>query len=223
MRIVLLGPPGVGKGTQGRRLAGERGWPLISTGEILRDAGARRTPLGLQARQQMDAGLLVSDDVMIGLVRERTGQGDAAKGFVLDGFPRTVPQAEALDTMLAARGQQLDVALCLTLDESELVRRMSGRRECPVCKRAYNPEGAPAKDGRHCDDHPTTELQTRPDDREEAVRQRFAEYRAKTEPLVDYYRTTGRLRPVPGMGTVDGVYEALRRETVRVAQAPRTA
>jgi adenylate kinase len=217
MRIVLLGPPGVGKGTQGRRLAGERGWPLISTGEILRDAGARRTPLGLQARQQMDAGLLVTDDVMIGLGRERTGQGDAAKGFVLDGFPRTVPQAEALDTMLAARGQQLDVALCLTLDESELVRRMSGRRECPVCKRAYNVDTAPSRDGRHCDDHPQTELIQRPDDAPETVRRRFAVYEAQTAPLVGYYRARGNLREVAGKGSMDTVYAGLRNALERAA------
>src|SRR6185503_876703 len=107
MRVVLLGPPGVGKGTQGRRLASVRGWPLISTGEMLRDAVARRTELGTAARAQMDAGLLVSDEVMIGLVRERTAQEDSAEGFILDGFPRTVPQAEALDTMLTGRGEQL--------------------------------------------------------------------------------------------------------------------
>ncbi len=217
MRIVLLGPPGVGKGTQGRRLAGERGWPLISTGEILRDAVARRTPLGLQARQQVDAGLLVSDDVMIGLVRERTGEGDAAKGFVLDGFPRTVPQAEALDAMLAARGQHLDVALCLTLGEAELVRRMSGRRECPVCKRAYNLHTAPSRDGRHCDDHPQTELVQRPDDAPETVRKRFAVYEAQTAPLVGYYRVRGNLREVPGGGSMDAVYEALRSALGRAA------
>jgi len=223
VRVVMLGPPGVGKGTQGRRLAAEYGVALISTGEILREAVAHGTPLGLEARRQMEAGRLVDDTVMIGLVRERTAEQDARGGFVLDGFPRTVPQAEALDAMLAERGWGIDAVLHLEVSEDALVRRLQGRRECPVCKRAYNADGAPAADGRHCDDHPTTELQTRPDDREEAVRQRFAEYRAKTEPLVDYYRMTGRLRPVPGLGTVDGVFAALRREAARGLQAPRTA
>jgi adenylate kinase len=208
----MLGAPGVGKGTQGRRLAASYGLPLISTGEMLREAVARGTALGLEARRQMDSGRLVDDGVMIGLVRERTGEPDARGGFVLDGFPRTVPQAEALDAMLAERGQRIDVVLALTVDEDELVRRLQGRRECPVCKRAYNPVGAPARDGRHCDEHPDAELQSRPDDSEESVRRRFAEFRTKTAPLVDYYSASGRLRPVPGTGAVDEVFETLRRE-----------
>jgi adenylate kinase len=212
VRLVMLGAPGVGKGTQGRRLAAECGCALISTGEILREAVARGTPLGVEARRQMDSGRLVDDDVMIGLVRERTSEPDAREGFVLDGFPRTVPQAAALDAMLAQRGQQIDVVLSLTVNEDELIRRLQGRRECPVCKRAYNPEGAPARDGLHCDDHPTAELLPRPDDSEEAVRRRFAEFRAKTAPLVDYYSASGRLRAVAGDGTVDGVFETMRRE-----------
>jgi adenylate kinase len=210
MRVVLLGPPGVGKGTQGRRLAADKGWPLISTGEILRGAAGQKTPLGLQARQQMDAGLLVSDDVMIGLVRERTLEADAAQGFVLDGFPRTVPQAEALGATLEERGQRLDAALCLMLDEAELVRRMAGRRECPVCKRAYNLVTAPPRDGRHCDDHPDVELKQRPDDTPETVRRRIGIYERQTAPLVDFYRQRGQLREVNGAGPVEAVYAALR-------------
>jgi len=218
----MLGAPGVGKGTQGRRLAVACGCALISTGEILREAVARGTPLGLEARRQMDSGRLVDDRVMIGLVRERTAEPDTREGFVLDGFPRTVPQAEALDAMLAERGQPIDAVLYLAVSEDELVRRLQGRRECPVCKRAYNPEGAPARDGVHCDDHPAAELRTRPDDGEEAVRQRFAEFREKTAPLVDYYSATARLRSVPGTGTVDGVFEALRREAGCGSPSPKT-
>ena len=209
MRLVLLGPPGVGKGTQGRRLAAERGWALISTGEMLRDAVARRTPLGLEAKRVMDAGLLVSDDVMIGLVKERTAAPDARGGFVLDGFPRTVPQAEALAAMLAERGQSLDAVLYLSGDESTLVERLSARRECPVCKRAYNRFGVPSRDGRHCDDHPGTELVQRVDDAEDTVRQRLAVYREQTAPLVDHYRRARLLREVPGAGRVDEVYALL--------------
>jgi adenylate kinase len=220
--LVMLGAPGVGKGTQGRRLAAACGCALISTGEILREAVARGTALGLEARRQMDSGRLVDDEVMIGLVRERTSEPDAREGFVLDGFPRTVPQAVALDAMLAARGQQIDVVLSITVNEDELIRRLQGRRECPVCKRAYNPEGAPARDGRHCDDHPATELLPRQDDSEEAVRRRFAEFRAKTAPLADYYAGTGRLRPVSGVGTVDEVFETLRREAGCGSQTPQT-
>lgn len=211
MRLVLLGPPGVGKGTQGRRLAQEHGWPLISTGEILREAVARGTPLGVEARRRMDAGLLVPDDVMVGLVRERTAEPDAARGYVLDGFPRTVPQARGLDEVLAERGQKLDAAASLSAEESELVRRLSARRECPVCQRAYNLESAPPRDGRHCDDHPQQELVQRADDREETVVKRLEVYREQTEPLVDYYRRQGRLIEVPGTGPVDDVYANLKR------------
>jgi adenylate kinase len=220
--LVMLGAPGVGKGTQGRRLAAVCGCALISTGEILREAVARGTPLGIEAQRQMDSGQLVDDEVMIGLVRERTGEPDAREGFVLDGFPRTVPQAEALDAMLAARGQQIDMVLSITANEDELIRRLQGRRECPVCKRAYHPEGAPARDGRHCDDHPFAELLLRQDDSEEVVRHRFAEFRAKTAPLVDYYTVTGRLRPVSGTGTVDEVFETLRREAGCSSRTPQT-
>ncbi len=216
MRLVLLGPPGVGKGTQGRRLAVERGWPLISTGEMLREAAARRTELGLKARAQMDAGLLVGDDVMIGLVRERTAAPDSAHGFVLDGFPRTVPQAEALDATLAERGRALDAALFLTLPEEALIRRMSGRRECPVCQRAYNLHTAPSRDGAHCDDHPEALLRQRPDDAPETVRRRIGVYRAQTEPLVGYYRERGRLTEVEGAGSMDEVQAALRIAVDRI-------
>ncbi len=212
MRIVLLGPPGVGKGTQGRRLAAACGVPLISTGEILRAAVAGATPIGLEARRQMEAGQLVEDAVMIALVRERTAERDAAAGFVLDGFPRTLPQAEALDRVLAARGQALDRVLQLTLGEEELVRRLQGRVECPVCKRAYNAVGAPSRDGVHCDDHPDAVLVVRADDHEDAIRRRFAEYRGKTAPLTAYYAAGGRLREVPGGGSVDTVFEALSCE-----------
>jgi adenylate kinase len=211
MRVVLLGPPGVGKGTQGRRLANDRGRALISTGDMLRDAVARQTPLGVQAKQLMDAGKLVPDDVIVGLVRERTIDGDAREGFVLDGFPRTVPQAQALDAMLAERSQQLDGVVLLTAPDEEIVRRLSGRWECPVCRRVYNTLTAPSKDGRHCDDHPETELRQRADDAEATVRTRLQVYREQTAPLVDYYRSTGRLKEVKGTGPLDEVYGALTR------------
>ena len=209
MRLVLLGPPGVGKGTQGRRLASEHGLALISTGEILRDAVAQRTALGLEAQQRMDAGLLVPDDVMIGLVRERSQQDDAMRGFVLDGFPRTVAQADALDSTLQGRGVRLDAVIGMTAPEDELVHRLSARRECPVCKRAYNLVSAPPKDGVHCDDHPTVALVQRADDAEATIRKRLEVYRRETAPLMEYYRGQGRLREVPGLGPVDDVYRAL--------------
>lgn len=209
MQVVLLGPPGVGKGTQGRRLASDRGWALISTGEILRDAIARGTPLGMEARKLMDKGLLVPDDVMIGLVRERTLEPDAREGFVLDGFPRTVPQAEALDAILRERGKPLDVALGLNAPDEELVRRLSARWECPVCRRVYNALSAPSKDGRHCDDHPGTALHQRADDTVETVQRRLKVYREQTAPLVDFYREQGKLKEVAGTGALDQVHAAL--------------
>lgn len=211
MRVVLLGPPGVGKGTQGRRLASEHGWALISTGEMLRDAVSRRTPLGIEAQKQMDQGLLVGDEVMIGLVNERSAANDAAGGFVLDGFPRTVPQADALDATLAQRGHDLDAAVSLKAPDEELVKRMSARRECPVCKRAYNLVSAPPKDGRHCDDHPEVELRQRADDTPETVQRRLVVYAKETAPLLDYYRSRGRLREVEGLGPMDDVYRAMVR------------
>ena len=211
MRLVLLGPPGVGKGTQGRRLAMDRGWALISTGDMLRDAAAKQTPLGKQAKLLMDAGQLVPDDVMIGLVRERTVEKDALGGFVLDGFPRTVPQADALGAMLAERSQELNMAVLLQAPDEELVRRLSSRWECPVCRRVFNSLSAPSKDGRHCDDHPETELRQRADDTEATVRRRLQVYRDQTSPLVDYYRRCGRLKEVQGIGALDEVYGALTK------------
>lgn len=209
MQVVLLGPPGVGKGTQGRRLAAERGWALISTGDILRDAIARMTPLGNEAKKLIDKGLLVPDDVMIGLVRERSLEPDAREGFVLDGFPRTVPQADALDAILCERSRPLDKVVALTAPDGELVRRLSARWECPACRRVYNALSAPSKDGRHCDDHPGTELTQRADDTVETVRRRLEVYRAQTAPLVDYYRVKGRLVEVDGTGPLDSVHGAL--------------
>ena len=210
VNVLLLGPPGVGKGTQGRRLAEENGWALISTGEMLREAVRRASPVGLEARRQMDAGLLVGDDVMIRLVRERIAEPDARPGFVLDGFPRTVPQADALNALLNGQGGRVDVVVSLTATEDELVKRLSARRECPVCKRAYNLESAPPRDGRHCDDHPQVELIQRADDGPETVRKRFAVYREQTAPLIDYYRRSGRLLEVRGVGTMNEVNQALR-------------
>ena len=211
MRLVLLGPPGVGKGTQGRRLAQDHSWALISTGEMLRDAAERRTALGLQAKKTMDAGLLVSDEVMIELVKDRSVLADARPGFVLDGFPRTVPQADALDSMLQARGQRLDAVVGLEAPREELVRRLSARRECPVCKRAYNLVSAPPCNGRGCDDHPDVALVQREDDTEATVRRRLGVYEAQTAPLMDYYRGQGRLREVPAAGAVAEVYRTLKQ------------
>jgi len=147
--------------------------------------------------------------VMIGLVRERTLETDALRGFVLDGFPRTVPQADALDAFLAGRGRPLDVVVALTAPDEELVRRLSARWECPVCRRVYNVLSAPARDGRHCDDHPGTALVQREDDKATTVQRRLEVYRQDTAPLSEYYRKGGRLKEVGGTGAMDQVYGAL--------------
>ena len=178
---------------------------------MLRTAVKAETPLGQQAKRYMDRGALVPDEVMIGLVRERSNQADASSGFVLDGFPRTVGQADALDSMLQSRAQRLDAAIGLEAPKEELVKRLSARRECPVCKRAYNMVSAPPRDGRHCDDHPTAELVQREDDVEATVRKRLEVYQTQTAPLLEYYRGQGRLREVTGLGSVDEVYRQLNR------------
>ena len=167
--------------------------------------------MGVEAQKRMDRGLLVPDDVMIGLVRERTLEDDAQKGFVLDGFPRTVPQAVALDELLDERGLQLCAVVSLEAPEEELVRRLSARRECPACKRAYNAVSAPSRDGVHCDDHPDTALVHRADDAEETIRKRLEVYAMQTSPLVEHYRKLGRLVEVPGVGEMETVYAALKQ------------
>lgn len=211
MRVVLLGPPGVGKGTQGRRLATDRGWALVSTGEMLRDAAARGTPMGREAGRVMDTGHLVPDEVMVGLVRERLSEPDAGSGWVLDGFPRTVPQAEALDALLAERGESVDVALALVAPAEELVSRLASRRECPVCKKSYNLVSAPPRSDQMCDDHEDATLVRRADDEESTVRRRLEVYQSQTAPLLSYYQKRGRRVDVPGVGARDQVYATLKR------------
>jgi adenylate kinase len=205
MRLVLLGVPGVGKGTQGRRIAERHGIPTVATGEILREAVKNRTPLGLAARERMDQGLLVPDEVVIGIVEERLARPDCAGGFILDGFPRTVAQAEALDAMLARAQRPLDRVLSLVAPTEVVVQRLTTRLECPVCHRTYNPDGVPPKDARYCDDHPATELIHRTDDDPDKVRKRIEVFHAQTAPLVSYYRRDGRLREVDGIGPVNDV------------------
>lgn len=189
MKLVLLGPPGVGKGTQGRRLAGEKGWALISTGEILREAVAKDTPLGREANRRMTAGELVEDATMIGLVRERSAEPDARGGFVLDGFPRTVAQAVALDGMVDDQAPL--VIVDVEVPEEKLVERLSGRRICSSCGWL----GAPgAKECARCGGA----LIQRPDDRPDVVRERLRVFMKATQPLVEYYRRYPTFRSVDG-------------------------
>jgi len=206
MRLVLLGVPGAGKGTQGRRLAEKFGIPQIATGEILREAVKNRTPLGLTAKERMDAGLLVPDEVVIGIVAERLKADDCRKGFILDGFPRTVAQAEALDAMLATAGTPLERALNITAPLDVVVDRLSTRLECPACHRTYNPAGAAPKVAGFCDFDPEVALVTRKDDDLDKIRKRIEVFQAETAPLEGYYRKDGRLKDVVGLGATDDVF-----------------
>jgi adenylate kinase len=205
VRLILLGPPGVGKGTQAKLLIERYGIPQISTGDILREAVRNGTQLGLEAKKYMDAGGLVPDEVVVGLIADRIAREDCAKGFILDGFPRTIPQAEALDRMIAGAGLSLDAVVSLTVDDAELMRRLTGRRTCPACGSMYHATSNPPKKEGICDGCGGG-LIIRSDDSEETVSERLRQYRAKTEPLIGYYRKTGLLREVDGLGTIDGIF-----------------
>ena len=209
MRTILLGPPGAGKGTQAQVLAQRAGVPQVATGDILRRAREEGTDLGRRAQSYMDRGELVPDEVMIGIIEQRLQEADAREGFVLDGFPRTVPQAEALGELLLGLGMPLDAVLALDVPEEVIVRRLAGRRTCPGCGRSYHVESdPPPADGRcqNCG----RELVTRPDDRAETVRERLGVYRRQTEPLKECYQARGLLRQVDGLGTVEEVTERLQ-------------
>jgi adenylate kinase len=208
MRIVLLGAPGSGKGTQAKKLVADYGYPQISTGDLLRDAVARGTEHGLRAKAAMDAGKLVSDDIVLGILKERVAQPDAAKGFILDGFPRNIAQAEALEDVLAQLGQPLDAAVLMDLDLAVLMKRLTGRRSCTGCGRVYNIHFLPPPADGRCDSC-GGELVQRSDDKEETIGRRLEVYRAETEPLVDYYRRLGKLKTVDADAAFDEVYARL--------------
>ncbi|MBX6371115.1 MAG: adenylate kinase [Acidothermus sp.] len=204
MRLVLVGPPGAGKGTQAQLIASHLLVPKISTGDIFRKNVAEGTPLGREAKRYMDAGDLVPDEVTIGMVRDRLAAEDVRDGFLLDGFPRTVPQAEALDALLAEMGTSLSVVLELVVDDDEVVRRLSGRRTCSDCGHiwhvTYDP---PTLDG-VCD-LCGGKLFQREDDREETIRHRLEVYYDQTAPLIDYYAARGILEGIDAMGPVEEV------------------
>lgn len=215
MRLILLGAPGAGKGTQGARLSADYDIPVISTGDMLRAAVSEGTPLGKLARSCMDSGQLVSDDIIIGIVRERLGAADAAEGFILDGFPRTVPQAEALDSMLTETFEvQLDAVIEIDVPEEDIVERLTGRRSCPGCKAVFHVVANPPRVEGICD-HCGTALIQRDDDREETIRERMQVFRAQTAPLCRYYRERGLLRSVDGRGSMDNIYESITAELSR--------
>ncbi len=204
MRLVLVGPPGAGKGTQAQFISAHLAVPKISTGDIFRANVSQGTPLGQQAKKYMDAGDLVPDEVTIEMVRDRLGEDDAAKGFLLDGFPRTVPQAQVLDGMLLEMGTSLDVVLELVVDDEEVVRRLSGRRTCRRCGHIWHVDFDPPSVEGTCD-HCGGELFQRDDDKPETIRHRLEVYYEQTAPLVNYYAERGRLVGIDAMGPVDDV------------------
>ena len=208
VRIILLGPPGVGKGTQGIRVSAHYGAQHISTGNMLRDAVERGTELGRQAKSIMDRGELVPDDVMIGVVRDRMAEQDVRAGFILDGFPRTVPQAEAFERILVERHLALDAAVVIDAPVETIVERLGGRRLCPTCNRNYHVTMGPPRVEGHCDEGHGALVQ-REDDHESVIRDRLNLYALKTAPLVDFYRKKGMLLEVAGGGTPREVFGRL--------------
>ena len=204
LRIIMLGPPGAGKGTQAKRMAQKFEIPHISTGDMLRAAVREGTPLGLKAQEYMNAGGLVPDDVIIGLVRERLAQKDCEKGFLLDGFPRTVAQAEAVDEA----GIAIDHVIELEVPDDDVVVRLTGRRICPNCGALYHVTLSPPKQAGVCDKCGTA-LITRDDDKEETVRNRLRVYHQSTAPLVAFYEAKGLLRRVNATGSVDDVFKGI--------------
>jgi adenylate kinase len=209
LNIILLGPPGAGKGTQASRLEVERGMVQLSTGDMLRAAVKSGTPVGLQAKAVMEAGELVSDAIVSGIIGERLDQPDTAKGVIFDGYPRTAAQADQLDALLAERGRSLDKVIELEVDEDALVERIVGRFTCAKCGAGYHDEFKRPKVAGTCDVCGATEFKRRPDDNEETVRTRMAEYRAKTEPIIPIYQKRGLLERVDGMADIDVVARAI--------------
>lgn len=224
MRIVLLGAPGSGKGTQSQRLVKEHGIPQISTGDLLRAAVANGTPLGVRAKEAMDAGKLVEDEIVLGMIRERLAEPDVANGFILDGFPRNLLQADALDALLTELGQPLDAVVQMDVDYAELMRRISGRRSCANCGAVFNVLTTPAAEIENAKCPKTGEphkLIQRPDDTEETVAKRLKVYEEKTRPLIDYYDRKGILQTIDAEGDVEDVTRRLEAAlTAAAGSAP---
>lgn len=204
MNIILLGPPGAGKGTQARRLVEERGMVQLSTGDMLRDARTSGTDMGKKVAAIMDAGQLVTDEIVIGLIDEKIRSGNAA-GFIFDGFPRTLGQADALNELLSSNGAQLEAVVEIAVDDAELVKRITGRYTCGNCGEVYHDETKPTKVEGTCDACGSHDLKRRADDNEDSLKTRLMEYYKKTSPLLGYYYARGDLKSVDGLQDPDKV------------------
>jgi adenylate kinase len=211
MRLVLLGAPGSGKGTQAQRLVETHGIPQVSTGDLLRDAVARQTPLGMQAKAAMDAGQLVADEIVLALLRERLARPDAKRGFILDGYPRNVAQADALAALLADIGQPLDAVVLMDVDTQVLFRRLTGRRTCRRCARVFNVYTNPPPAGPDCEGGQPHDLFQRADDNEQTIASRLEVYEEQTQPLVAHYRRRRLLKVVKAEGELDEVFARLEK------------
>jgi adenylate kinase len=211
MRLILLGPPGAGKGTQATRIRDRYRIPQLSTGEMLREAVAKGTEVGREAKSIMEAGNLVSDEIINRIVAERIDEPDCAGGFILDGFPRTIPQAEALERMLAERGLKLDAVVEIRVDNEALVERISGRFSCAKCGAGYHDSFKPTREPGVCDACGSTGFVRREDDNAETVKARLAAYEAQTAPLLPFYRGRGLVRAVDGMAPIDEVTASIWR------------
>ena len=209
MKVVMLGAPGAGKGTQAKKIAAKYSIPHISTGDIFRANIKNGTELGKKAKTYMDQGLLVPDELVVDLVVDRVNQEDCANGYVLDGFPRTIPQAEALTKALAGQGQKLDYAIDVDVPDENIVRRMGGRRACVGCGATYHLEYAPPKQEGICDTC-GGELILRDDDKPETVTKRLGVYHEQTQPLIDYYTNAGILKRVDGTVDIDVVFQSIK-------------
>lgn len=208
--IILLGAPGSGKGTQAKKMTTSFSIPQISTGDMLREAVKNGTEMGRRAKVFMDQGGLVPDEVVIGIVRDRLRQKDCDKGFILDGFPRTIPQAQALDRTVKELGKEITSVLSLEVDEAEIMERLSGRRTCSGCGSMYHVRFNPPKAEGRCDKCAGTLLQ-RDDDKEETIRTRLVNYKKSTEPLIEYYRKTGKVHAVKASGDIDAIFADISR------------
>jgi adenylate kinase len=207
--VILFGPPGAGKGTQARRVSSELGYPAISTGDMLREAVAAGTDLGRSARKYMESGLLVPDAVVDGIVKDRLNRPDCSRGFILDGYPRTISQAGYVESLFPA-GDLCTVVVGIVVGDDVLLRRIAGRRTCPGCAKMFHVQSSPSRAGDRCDECGTQLVQRR-DDSEEVVKERLRVYQENTRPLIEFYKARKVYFEVDGSGTVDGIFESISR------------